>query len=59
MHPSRAPIPRAGKIFFALFMLGVALAIAGYSLGGLFIGVMGTILIIILVLVALFGDAFL
>ncbi|HYE18110.1 MAG TPA: zinc ribbon domain-containing protein [Tepidisphaeraceae bacterium] len=56
-HPPTAPIPKAGKVFFGLLVAGVILAILGYSAGAAWIGIAGTAVVALLVLVLLVGDA--
>jgi hypothetical protein len=56
-HPPTAPIPKAGKIFFGLLVAGVILAVFGYSAGASWIGIAGTAVVALLVLVLLVGDA--
>ena len=56
-HPPTAPIPRAGKVFFGLLVAGVVLAVFGYSAGASWVGIAGTAVVALLVLVLLVGDA--
>jgi len=58
VHPSHAPIPRAGKVFFTLLIIGLTLTIAGFTLGGSWIAIAGSVIVALLLLLLLVGDAF-
>lgn len=57
-HPSHAPIPRAGKIFFSLLIVGLILAIGGFTYAGAWFGIAGAIIVALLMLLLLVGDSF-
>ncbi len=57
LHPTKAPLPRIGKIFFGLFALAIALMWVGFAKGLLIAGFAGVGLLIVLILLVLIGDS--